>query len=191
MFLKYFARRRRPNVFRGLATGITAGIAATLIMDQFQKISTASHKAAQKQMRLINHESAEAIEHDQQQKEQQARQQEDSTEIVARKIAEAAGKELPQEEKKKAGRAVHYAFGTLMGALYGVTAELVPEVTTGGGTAYGTLLFLGAHEVAVPAFHLSPSSTETPANDHLQHWAAHVVYGGSLELIRSIMRRFM
>ena len=78
-----------------------------------------------------------------------------------------------------------------MGAVYGVTAELVPEVTTGGGTAYGTLLFLAADEVAVPAFQLSPSPTQTPATDHLQHWAAHVVYGGSLELVRSLLRRFM
>lgn len=191
MFLHLFTRRRHPNVLRGLATGITAGIAATLIMDQFQKISTAGQKAAEKQLRLANHESAEAIERDQQQQEQQAKQQEDSTEIVARKIAEAAGKELLPLEKKKAGQAVHYAFGTLMGAVYGVAAELVPEVTTGGGTAYGTILFLAAHEVAVPAFQLSPPPTETPARDHLQHWAAHVVYGGSLELVRSLMRRLM
>ena len=191
MFLHFFARRRRPNVLRGLATGITAGIAATLIMDQFQKISTTGQKAAEKQLRLANHESAEAIDRDQLQQEQQAEQQEDSTEIVARKIAEATGKELAPEEKKKAGQAVHYAFGTLMGAVYGVAAELVPEVTTGGGTAYGTILFLAADEVAVPAFQLSPPPTDTPARDHLQHWAAHVVYGGSLELVRSLMRRFM
>ncbi|WP_157466617.1 DUF1440 domain-containing protein [Edaphobacter aggregans] len=189
--MRYFTRRRRPNVLRGLATGITAGIAATLIMDQFQKISTAGQKAVEKQIRLASHESAEAIERDQQQKEQLAQQQEDSTEIVARKIAEIAGKQLPPEEKKRAGQAVHYAFGTLMGAVYGVTAELVPEVTTGGGTAYGTLLFLAAHEVAVPAFQLSPAPTDTPPRDHLQHWAAHVVYGGSLELIRSLLRRLM
>ena len=191
MFVELFTRRRRPNVLRGLATGITAGLAATLIMDQFQKISTAGQKAVERQMRLANHESAEAIERDQQQQEQQAQQQEDSTEIVARKIAEVAGKELPLEEKKKAGQAVHYAFGTLMGAVYGVAAELVPEITTGGGTAYGTLLFLGADEVAVPAFQLSPPPTKTPARDHLQHWAAHVVYGGSLELVRSVIRRLM
>jgi len=191
VFLHLFTRRRRPNLLRGLATGITAGIAATLIMDQFQKISTAGQKAAEKQLRLASHESAEAIERHQLQQEQQAKQQEDSTEIVARKIAEAAGKELPPLEKKKAGQAVHYAFGTLMGAVYGVAAELVPEVTTGGGTAYGTILFLAAHEVAVPAFQLSPPPTETPARDHLQHWAAHVVYGGSLELVRSLMRRLM
>ena len=191
MFLKSFTRRRHPNVLRGLATGITAGIAATLIMDQFQKISSAGQKAVEKQNRLASHESAEAIERDQQQKEQEAQQQEDSTEIVARKIAQAAGKDLHPEEKKKAGQAVHYAFGTLMGAVYGVTAELVPEVTTGGGTAYGSLLFLAAHEVAVPAFQLSPSPTDTPPRDHLQHWAAHVVYGGSLELVRSLLRRLM
>jgi hypothetical protein len=160
-------------------------------MDQFQKLTSAGQKAAEKQYRLARHESKEAIERDQQQKAGEAAQQEDSTEKVARNIAEAAGKDLTQQDKKKAGQAVHYAFGTLMGAIYGVTAELVPEVTTGGGTAYGTLLFLGAHEVAVPAFQLSPSASETPATDHLQHWAAHVVYGGSLELVRSLLRRLM
>jgi len=188
---KIFRPRHHPNVFRGVVTGITAGIAATLIMDQFQKLTSAGQKAAEKQIRLSHHESAEAIERDQQQKEEEAANLEGSTEKVARKIAQVAGKELPQQDKKKAGQAVHYAFGTLMGAVYGITAELAPEVTTGGGTAYGTLLFLGADEVAVPAFQLSPSPTHTPATDHLQHWAAHVVYGGSLELVRSLLRRFM
>lgn len=191
MITKWFRRRHHPNVLRGIATGVTAGIAATLIMDQFQKLTSAGQKVAEKQIRLARHESEEAIERDQRQKEEQASQQEGSTEKVARKLAEAAGRDLPQEDKKKAGQAVHYAFGTLMGAIYGVTAELVPEVTTGGGTAYGTLLFLAADEVAVPAFQLSPSPTETPATDHLQHWAAHVVYGGSLELVRSLIRRLM
>jgi putative membrane protein len=188
---KWFRRRHRPNVFRGVVTGVAAGIAATLIMDQFQKLSSAGQKAADKQIRLALDEPEEAIDRDHQQQAEQAAQQEGSTEKVARKIASVAGKDLPAENKKKAGQAVHYAFGTLMGAIYGVSAELVPEVTTGGGTAYGTLLFLAADEVAVPAFQLSPPPTETAPTDHLQHWAAHVVYGGSLELIRSLMRRFM
>ena len=191
MVTKWFRRRRRPNVFRGVVTGVAAGIAATLIMDQFQKLSSAGQKAADKQIRLALDEPEEAIDRDHQQQAEQAAQQEGSTEKVARKIASVAGKDLPAENKKKAGQAVHYAFGTLMGAIYGVSAELVPEVTTGGGTAYGTLLFLAADEVAVPAFQLSPPPTETAPTDHLQHWAAHVVYGGSLELIRSLMRRFM
>ncbi len=184
-------RAKQPSVLRGIITGATAGIAATLIMDQFFKLTSAGQKAVEKQMKLAQGESPWEIAHEQVQQEQQAAEREDSTEIVARKIAEATGKTLDKEKKKKAGRAVHYTFGTLMGIVYGVSAELVPEATTGAGTAFGTLLFLGADEVAVPAFQLAPAPTETPAKDHLQHWAAHVVYGGSLELVRSLVRRFI
>lgn len=123
MVTKWFRRKHRPNVFRGVVTGLTAVIAATLIMDQFQKLSSAGQKAAEKQVRLALQESEEQIERDQQQKAEEAAQQEGSTEKVARKIAETAGKQLPATEKKKAGQAVHYAFGTLMGAVYGVTAR--------------------------------------------------------------------
>jgi hypothetical protein len=185
-------RAKRPSVLRGIITGATAGIAATLIMDQFFKLTSASQKAIEKQMKLAQGESPWEIAHEQVQQEQQAAQQEDSTEIIARKIAKATGKTLDKEQKKTAGRVVHYTFGTLMGVVYGVSAELVPEATTGAGTAFGTLLHLGAHEVAVPAFQLSPAPAPgAPGIDRLQHWAAHVVYGGSLELVRSLVRRFI
>jgi hypothetical protein len=184
-------RKSQPSVLRGIATGITAGIVATLIMDQFQNLAVASKKAAEKRKKLADHESPWQIAYEQALKEQQAAEQEDSTEIVARKVAEAVGTYLPDEEKKKAGRAVHYTFGTLMGIVYSVSAELVPEATTGAGTAFGTLLFLAADEVAVPAFQLSPAPTDAPTFDHLQHWAAHVIYGGSLELVRNLITRWM
>jgi hypothetical protein len=174
-------RTNQPSILRGVVAGVAAGITATLIMDQFQKLTTAEQKAIEKRTKLAQGESPWRI----------TLEHEDSTEIVARKIAEATGKPLTKEEKKKAGRAVHYTFGTLMGVVYGVSAEILPEVTTGAGTAFGTLLFLGAHEIAVPAFQLAPSPAETPATDHLQHWAAHVVYGGSLELVRSLIRRLI
>lgn len=183
--------RNKPSIFRGVVTGITAGIAATLVMDQFQKLSTAGQKALEKQKRLAEHESRWQIAHEQAEEEQKEAEQEDSTEIVARKIAEATGTYLPKEDKKKAGRAVHYTFGTLMGVVYAVSAEIVPEVTTGAGAAFGTLLFLSADEVAVPAFQLSPAPADTPAFDHLQHWAAHVVYGGTLEMVRNLITRLM
>jgi uncharacterized membrane protein YagU involved in acid resistance len=180
-----------PSVLRGIVTGAAAGIAATLIMDQFLKLTSQGRQALEKQVKLAQGEPPSEIAHQQVQQEQQAAEQEGSTEKVARKIAEATGKTLDKEKKKTAGQAVHYTFGTLMGVVYGVSAELVPEVTTGAGTAFGTLLFLGADEVAVPAFQLAPDPTETPAPDHLQHWAAHVVYGGSLELVRSLVLRLM
>ena len=184
-------KKQTPSVVRGIVTGLAAGIAATLVMDQFQKLSSASQKAAQKQIKLAEGESEWEIAHEQVQAEQQAARKEGSTEIIARKAAEITGRSLEKEDKKNAGQAVHYTFGTLMGVLYCVSSELLPEVTTGAGTAFGTLLFLGADEVAVPAFRLAPPPTQTPANDHLQHWAAHVVYGGSLELFRSLLRRLL
>ncbi len=184
-------RRNKPSIFRGLVTGIAAGIAATLVMDQFLKLSTAGQKSLEKQKKLAEHESPWQIAHEQVQKEQKEAEQEGSTEIVARKLAEATGSHLASDQKKKAGQAVHYTFGTLMGVVYAVSAELIPEVTTGSGTAFGTLLFLSADEVAVPAFQLAPSPADTPTFDHLQHWAAHVVYGGSLELVRNLITRFM
>ncbi len=184
-------RRDKPSVLRGVLTGIAAGFAATLVMDQFQKLMSVGEKELDKQKKLADHESPWLIAHEQAQKEQEATEQEGSTEKVARKIAEATGTTIADEDKKKAGQAVHYAFGTLMGVVYAVSAELIPEVTTGAGTAYGTLLFLGADEVAVPAFQLSPPPTQAAPKDHLQHWAAHVVYGGALELARSLMQRLM
>ncbi|MEO8735716.1 MAG: DUF1440 domain-containing protein [Edaphobacter sp.] len=184
-------RTAKPSILRGIATGIAAGIAATLIMDQFLKLTTVGQKAVEKHKKLTEHESAWQIAHEQAQKEDAEAKQEDSTEILARWIAKAAGTYLPKEEKKRAGRAVHYTFGTLMGVVYAVSSELLPEVTTGAGTAFGTLLFLAADEVAVPAFQLSPTPANIPAFDHLQHWAAHVVYGGSLEMTRNLIRRLM
>ena len=183
--------KRKPSVLRGVVTGAAAGIAATLIMDQFQKLTAAGQKATEKQIKLAHGESPFQIEHEQKQKEQQVAQQEGSTEIVARKIAQVTGSQLADDDKKKAGQAVHYVFGTLMGVVYGVSAELLPEVTTGAGTAFGTILFLAADEVAVPAFQLAPPPTETAPTDHLQHWAAHIVYGGSLQLVRSLVRRLL
>jgi hypothetical protein len=184
--------KKHPSIVRGVVTGAVAGIAATLIMDQFLKLTSASHKAIERRRKLALGESPLKIAHEQAQQEQQAVRQEDSTEIVARKIAEATGKTLDEEQKITAGQAVHYTFGTLMGIVYGVSAELIPEATTGAGTAFGTLLFFGADEVAVPALQLSPAPAPgAPPFDHLQHWAAHVVYGGSLELVRSLARRII
>jgi hypothetical protein len=183
--------RRRPSLAKGLLTGIAAGLAATLVMDQFQNLMAAAQKAAEKHKKLAQGESPWLIANEQVQEEMKQQESEGSTEKVARKLAEAAGETIPRDERKTAGQAVHYTFGTLMGIVYSATAEFYPEVASGGGTAFGTILFLGADEVAVPAFHLSGPPTETPASSHLQHWAAHIVYGGALELSRNILRRLI
>jgi hypothetical protein len=184
-------RKRRPSIGTGLLCGAFAGLVATVVMDQFQKLSAAGQKTLEKRLKLAEGESPWEIAHEQVLAEQQSAQGEGSTEKLARKIVEATGSALPRDKRKQAGQIVHFSFGALMGAAYGVSAEMLPEITTGAGTAFGTLLFLGADEIAVPALHLSPPATNTAPADHLQYWAAHVVYGGALELMRTLLRRLL
>jgi uncharacterized membrane protein YagU involved in acid resistance len=99
------------------------------------------------------------------------------------------GRELSHEEKKKAGPAVHYAFGAFSGAIYGLLSEYLPAVRLGFGTAFGTALFLLADETAVPALGLSESPRKYPLWSHLYGLASHVVYGVSTEAVRNGIRR--
>jgi len=52
--------------------------------------------------------------------------------------------------KKKGGTVVHYAFGAVMGAVYGAAAEVAPPVKSLAGLPYGAALFVGADEIALP-----------------------------------------
>jgi hypothetical protein len=183
--------RKRPSLAKGLIAGAAAGIAATLMMDQFQSLLSSAQKATEKHKRMSEGEPEWQIKHDQAQAEQENAAKENSTERAARRIAQAAGTSIANENRKAAGQAVHYGFGTLMGLVYAVTAEWLPDVTAGSGAAFGTLLFLTADEVAVPAFQLSASPTETPISGHLQYWAAHMVYGATLETTRNLVRRWL
>ena len=94
----------------------------------------------------------------------------------------------PQRLRRLAPRLMHLGMVSLSSE---DVLRFMEKKVTGAGTAFGTLLFLGADEVAVPALRLSPTPADTPTTDHLQHWAAHVVYGGSLELVRTLLRRFI
>jgi hypothetical protein len=70
------------------------------------------------------------------------------------------------------GPVVHYGFGTAMGALYGLAYGFTPRKVKRlqplvSGSGFGTALFVGADEVAVPALGLSPGPTKAPIGAHL------------------------
>jgi putative membrane protein len=117
---------------------------------------------------------------------------EDATMKAAGKVAEAAGHTLSHEQKKKAGPLVHYGFGTAMGALYGTIAELGPSEVCRhpilSGMGFGSMLFAGADEVAVPAAGLSGKPSESPASAHIYALASHLVYGATTGALRRIVR---
>jgi uncharacterized membrane protein YagU involved in acid resistance len=127
-----------------------------------------------------------------QQQEQQSssqQQSEDPTQTTAEKISEVvAGIRLSKEQKKKGGTIVHYAFGALMGAVYGAAAEVLPPVKSLAGLSYGAAVFVGVDELALPVLGLAKTPVEYPLSSHLSGLGQHLVYGATTEFVRRTLR---
>lgn len=165
------------DLWKGMLAGMAGGLVASWTMNQFQagvkKISEAPQQGR-------------ASEQGQNSGEQES---DDATMRVAEKISETvADRKLTKEQKKKAGPVVHYAFGTLMGAAYGTASELDSRVRYGAGVPFGTALWIGADELAVPALGLAGPPKDQPVSSHAQYFAAHVVYGLTTEMVRRAVR---
>ncbi len=183
-------RRKKPSVWKGLVSGLAGGLAATVVMSQFQ---SGWQKASEAIESKNNNGSRKAKSKAQSKKQGE---KEDATMKAAGKVASAAGYDLSRNEKKKASPYVHYGFGASMGALYGVLHEISPK-SMGmmnpllSGVGYGSALFVGADEVAVPALGLSESPKKQPLSSHAYGLASHVVYGVTGELVRRTVRKLL
>ena len=181
--IRRLVRRDEPSAWKGLLAGAVGGLAGTIAMTQFQN---AWQKLAEKRRpgeKGLGTARSRA---------QGSEEKEDATMKAAGKLARAAGRELTHEEKKRASPLVHYGFGTAMGALYGMAMESAPrgiraERIPLPGSLFGSVLFLGADELAVPALGLS-EAPESPSS-HLYGWASHLVYGLTTELVRRQVRQ--
>jgi len=124
--------------------------------------------------------------------DQSKEDQDDATVKAAKAISESVFRHrLKESEKKPAGAAVHYAFGTATGGLYGAAAEIAPEVTTGLGLPFGVAFWLVADEGVVPLLGLSKGPTEYPVSTHAYALASHLVYGLTAEVTRRAVRNII
>lgn len=166
--------RRNRRIGRGLMAGLAGGLIASWTMNQFQalwsKASDLTQEETKKQKKRPSKSQAEP---------------EDATMKAADKVSRnILDRPLSKSEKKKAGPAVHYAFGGAMGGLYGLAAELAPVVTRGFGTGFGAALFVVADEITVPALGLSPKPAQNPLSTHVYGLVSHMVYGATVEGVR-------
>jgi len=188
------------NVWKGLVAGLAGGLVASWTMNQFQAAWTRaaagfekSHGAQSMQPSEgpnpnETNDSSEALSHSKAEKEQQ----DDATVETAKAISNGVfGHELKESEKQPAGAAVHYAFGTLTGGLYGAMAEVTPQVTAGVGLPFGAIFWLVADEVAVPLLGLAKAPTQYPVSTHVYALASHFVYGVTAELSRRAVRQVL
>jgi uncharacterized membrane protein YagU involved in acid resistance len=108
---------------------------------------------------------------------------------TASAVAERAiGKKLSRREAERMDPVVHYAFGGLIGALYGALSSRAPVVGAGRGLGYGTAVWLGADVAALPALKLTKAPTEYPAGTHAFGLGAHLVYGATLDAFTRLAR---
>ena len=176
---------RKQKLWKGLVAGSAAGLAGTVAMTQFQNLwSRASEnlKANGKGQSSGNGSGQEKPEN----------QSEDATMKAAGKLSQAVGCQLSGEQKKKAGAIVHYAFGTGMGAAYGTIVELGPRELKRHALlseiGFGSVLFVGADEIAVPAMGLSGKPGDAPVSLHIYALASHLVYGLTVGAVRKAVR---
>lgn len=170
------------HVARGIIAGLAAGLVASWVMNEFmagpgQKLQQAVQTPEENERDAIQSEAPK----------------EDATMKTADAVASAVtgGQHLSWKEREKSGPIVHYAFGGLMGALYGGVAELWPAVRAGFGTTYGSLLFTGADLIAVPVLKLGTSPADQPVTAQTSHLAAHLIYGLTTEGVRRIARSLL
>ena len=184
-------RRDEGNLGKGLVAGVIGGLIASWTMNQFQALW--SRKAAGVERSHGAQSLQQGSPRDTPHRKGKARgsgeEPDDATERVSSAISEGVfGQALTKSEKEVAGAAVHYAFGTTTGGLYGAAAELVPGITTGAGLPFGVAVWLAADEAVLPALGLSKPATEYPLSTHAYALASHLVYGLTTEIVRRAVR---
>jgi hypothetical protein len=99
------------------------------------------------------------------------------------------GRELSREVEPKAASAVHFAFGSLVGAAYGAAASRDSHVSRSFGLPFGFSVYSGAHATAVPALGLSEPPTKAPLTDEIGELLGHLVYGIVTDVTRRVVIR--
>ena len=177
------------NVWKGLVAGLAGGLVASWTMNQFQAAWTRIAENSEKPHGAQSMQPSNGSTGNQ---SEDMKEQDDATVETAKVISEKVfGHELQENEKKPAGAAVHYAFGTATGGLYGALAEVAPQVTTAAGLPFGAAFWLIADEVTVPLLGLSKGPTEYPVSTHVYAFASHLVYGVTAEFSRRALRQVL
>jgi len=181
-------RDHEPSILKGMVAGLAGGLVASWTMNQFQAAWTRIAEGNEKSHGAQSMQPSEGSHGDQ---AQDTAEQDDATVETAKAISNVFGHELQESEKEPAGAAVHYAFGTLSGGLYGALAEVTPQVTTAAGLPFGAGFWLLADEISVPLLGLAKGPTEYPVSTHVYSLASHLVYGVTAELSRRAVRQVL
>jgi putative membrane protein len=157
----------QPSRWKALIAGALGGLIASLAMSEFYSLSPHAESHS---------EPAD----------------EDSTVRTASAISQTIfHHRLTAAQKEMAGPAVHYAFGTTVGALYAVLADFRDSTSLGWGLPFGAAIWLGAHVIIVPALGLSKPITREARSTEVVEFTSHLVYGAVVEGVRRTLRKYL
>jgi putative membrane protein len=179
-FAGIFRMNQNPHsdasVVRGALAGALGGLLGSLAMSYAQRLWTLAADGQAPRSAGGKHDAREW---------QERTEGRNSNELAAQAIAtRVAGRALTSDELKVAAPMAHYAFGTAVGAAYGVLVASMREHPVIQGAAFGTAVWIVADEIAMPLLDLSGPPSERPLETHLQSLAAHLVFGVIAETTR-------
>ncbi|HEX8890797.1 MAG TPA: DUF1440 domain-containing protein [Pyrinomonadaceae bacterium] len=187
--------KREPDVLKGALAGFISGLVASWTMNQFQAALSRIMEGVEKPhgaQSLKPEGGEEGIREMRREPQADEEEQEDATEKLAEAISENIfNRHLKKDEKETAGAVVHYAFGAAMGGVYGIAAEVAPEVCSGFGLPFGAVFWMAADEVAVPLLGLTAEPSEFSLSTHAYALASHLVYGLTSEVVRKSVRKML
>lgn len=176
------AVERHHGVWKGAVAGVVGGLVGTWFMSEYQGLWSRSVNGREPQSAGGRHDAR-----DWEEKNEGHNANEQAAQAAARATA---GGELRRDELAVAAPLMHYAFGASVSAAYGIAAEQAPWATRGAGTGFGTLVWAGADELAMPIIGWAHPQ-RYPLESHLQSFTAHLVFGVATELTRRAVRRLL
>jgi hypothetical protein len=120
-------------------------------------------------------------------REESVRQGRTSYGTAAEKAARLAGTSLTDDQRKRYGKAIHWALGAGAGAAYALLRDRTPAAAAAGGLLFGTAFFLLMDEGLVYALGLTPGPSEFPWQSHARGLAGHLAFGAATERALTMM----
>lgn len=117
--------------------------------------------------------------------------EDDVSERIRAAGEEATGIDLDEEQEDVAEAIIEVGMAALIGGVYGVIVEALPEAKTDVRAASGGGVFATAQQLAAPALGIMPAAVKDVAADKVQNIAGHVAFGATVEVVRRATRHYM
>lgn len=174
--------RSEPDTIKGAVAGLIGGLVGTYFMSEYQGLWSRFVNGEEPQSAGGRHDARDW---------QEKNEDQNANEKAAQALASrTAGRQLSERELEVAAPLMHYTFGGAVSAAYGIFAEHTQWARGGAGAGYGTLVWAGADEIAMPLIGWSDPK-RYPLESHLQSLTAHIVFGVATELTRRAVRRLL